>query len=202
MAQVKIALPTPHPAQQKILDRASRYNIVAMGEQGGKTTLGIEALLASPKGALNNRAPVAWFSADDNSLVQARRQILRLIDPLLKRRVNARRVELVSGGVIDFYFGCTDVLAYDLAIALSAWGFDAEGRPMHSALRAFQKGYESVRPLSDAERQALPELGAAAAVRFTLTRLHDLIFHDPAHLVTPKDPGAFLRRLDWWEAVT
>lgn len=104
------------------------------------------------------------------------------------------------GGVIDFYFGCTDVLAYDLAIALSAWGFDAEGRPMHSALRAFQKGYESVRPLTPAEAQALPGLGAAAAVRFTLTRLHDRIFHDPANLVTPKDPAPFFRRLDYWKA--
>ena len=104
------------------------------------------------------------------------------------------------GGVIDFYFGCTDVLAYDLAIALSAWGFDTEGRPMHSALRAFQKGYESVRPLTSAEAQALPGLGAAAAVRFTLTRLHDRIFHDPANLVTPKDPAPFFRRLDYWKA--
>ncbi|MND99724.1 Homoserine kinase [compost metagenome] len=104
------------------------------------------------------------------------------------------------GGVIDFYFACVDVLAYDLAIALSAWGFDAEGRPLPSALRAFQKGYESVRPLSDAERQALPDLGAAAAVRFTLTRLHDRLFHDPANLVTPKDPAPFFRRLDYWKA--
>ena len=104
------------------------------------------------------------------------------------------------GGVIDFYFGCNDVLAYDLAIALSAWGFDTEGRPMHAALRAFQKGYESVRPLTPAEADALPGLGAAAAVRFTLTRLHDRIFHDPANLVTPKDPAPFFRRLDYWKA--
>ncbi len=104
------------------------------------------------------------------------------------------------GGVIDFYFGCTDVLAYDLAIALSAWSFDAEGRPMPSALRAFQKGYESVRPLTPAEAEALPGLGAAAAVRFTLTRLHDRLFHDPANLVTPKDPAPFFRRLDYWKA--
>lgn len=105
------------------------------------------------------------------------------------------------GGVIDFYFACVDVLAYDLAIALSAWGFDAEGRPVPSALRAFQKGYESVRPLGPSERQALPGLGAAAAIRFTLTRLHDRLFHDPANLVTPKDPAPFFRRLDYWAAL-
>ena len=101
-------------------------------------------------------------------------------------------------GLIDFYFACTDVLAYDLAIAVSAWGFDAEGAALPGAIAAFQSGYESVRPLSPAERAALPGLGAVAAVRFTLTRLHDRLFHDPAALVTPKDPSPFLRRLDWW----
>lgn len=102
--------------------------------------------------------------------------------------------------VIDFYFGCTGAFAYDLAIALSAWGFDAEGRAMPDALAAFQRGYESVRPLNAAERAALPRLGEAAALRFTLTRLHDRIFHDPANLVTPKDPALFLRRMDHWRA--
>lgn len=104
-------------------------------------------------------------------------------------------------GVIDFYFGCTGAFAYDLAIALSAWGFDAEGRPLPGALAAFQRGYEAVRPLTEGERAALPRLGEAAALRFTLTRLHDRIFHDPSKLVTPKDPAVFLNRLDHWRAV-
>ncbi len=102
--------------------------------------------------------------------------------------------------VIDFYFGCSGAFAYDLAIALSAWGFDAEGRPMPDALTAFQRGYESVRPLNAAEREALPRLGEAAALRFTVTRLHDRIFHHPANLVTPKDPAVFMRRMDHWRA--
>lgn len=103
--------------------------------------------------------------------------------------------------VIDFYFGCTGAFAYDLAIALSAWGFDADGRAIPEALAAFQRGYETVRPLSAAERAALPRLGEAAALRFTVTRLHDRMFHDPANLVTPKDPAVFLRRMDHWRAV-
>ncbi|KAK0350655.1 hypothetical protein LTR94_028151, partial [Friedmanniomyces endolithicus] len=52
-----------------------------------------------------------------------------------------------------------------------------------------------------AERAALPRLGEAAALRFTVTRLHDRIFHDPSKLVTPKDPAVFLRRMDHWRAV-
>lgn len=104
-------------------------------------------------------------------------------------------------GVIDFYYACTDALAYDLAIALSAWGFDAEGVAIPAALEAFQAGYESLRPLNAAERRALPALGAVAATRFTLTRLHDQLYHDPSALVTPKDPAPFVRRLDWWTRV-
>lgn len=102
-------------------------------------------------------------------------------------------------GVIDFYFAFRGSYAYDLAIALSAWGFNAEGRPERAALAAFQGGYEEVRPLTPAERAALPRLGVAAALRFTLTRLHDRVFHDPTRLMTPKDPAPFLRRLDYWE---
>lgn len=102
-------------------------------------------------------------------------------------------------GVIDFYLGCTGAFAYDLAIALSAWGFTTDGTEIPGATQELQAGYEGVRPLTEPERLALPRLGAIAAVRFTLTRLHDLIFHDPTNLVTPKDPVAFLRRLDWWE---
>jgi hypothetical protein len=103
MAQVKITLPDPHPAQLKAIDRASRYNAVAAGEGFGKTTLGVDVLITSKKGALNSKKPVAWFSATDADMVEARRLVMRAIDPLIKRRVNARRVELTSGGFIDFY---------------------------------------------------------------------------------------------------
>jgi homoserine kinase type II len=101
-------------------------------------------------------------------------------------------------GVIDVYFGCDGPFAYDLAIALTAWGFDGEGREIAGAAEAFRRGYESVRLLTWVEERALPRLGEAAALRFTLTRLHDRIFHDPTKLVTPKDPAAFFRRMAWW----
>src|SRR3546814_16045963 len=102
MAEIKVTLPAPHRAQQKILDRASRYNVVAMGEKGGKTSLGIEALLAGPKGALRGY-PVAWFSATTSDLIEDKRRILRLVEPAIKRRVTSKRVEPAPGGVIDFY---------------------------------------------------------------------------------------------------
>ncbi len=98
-------------------------------------------------------------------------------------------------GVIDFYFACTDFLAYDLAIALNAWCFDAHGVFRSDAAQAFSRGYESVRPLNAAERRAMPVLCRGAAVRFTLSRLHDVLHHDESWLVTPKDPAPFFARL-------
>lgn len=103
MPEITIRLPAPHPAQQKILAKPRRVNLVCMGEKGGKTTLGIEVLIASKRGALNGKVPVAWFSAHKDDLVEVKREVKRAIDPLIKRQVNSRRVELVNGNFVDFY---------------------------------------------------------------------------------------------------
>ncbi len=103
MTELKIRLPAPHPAQRKAINKASRFNAICMGEKGGKTTLGIEVLLASPRGALSSTQAVAWFSPNKEHLAELRRSVKRAIDPLIKRQVNARRVELVNGNTIDFY---------------------------------------------------------------------------------------------------
>ncbi len=108
--KVKISLPAPFPVQQKILNQASRFNLVAMGEQGGKTSLGVEVALASKRGALSGDNAVAWFAATEADLIEVRRTIMRAVDPLIKPITNAskrfakqRRIELLTGGVIDFY---------------------------------------------------------------------------------------------------
>ena len=99
-------------------------------------------------------------------------------------------------GIFDFYFACTDALAYDLAIAQVAWTVDLDGRFDADAAAEMQEGYEAVRPLEPAELSALSKLRRGAALRFLLTRLHDCLYPAPAALMTPKDPLEYLRKLD------
>ena len=74
---IKIRLPQPFPVQQKILDKASRFNAVCLGEDGGKTTLGIEVLIGARRGAFEGDAPVAWFSPTKDALEEVKRAIKR-----------------------------------------------------------------------------------------------------------------------------
>lgn len=96
---------------------------------------------------------------------------------------------------IDFYFACVDMLAYDVAVALNAWCFEADGSFNITNARALVSGYEHHRPLSPAERAALPVLAHGAAMRFFLTRLNDWGATPAGALVKPKDPLEYERKL-------
>ena len=98
-------------------------------------------------------------------------------------------------GVIDFYFACTDALAYDLAICLNAWCFEPDCSFNLTKGRALLSGYRRLRALTAAEAEALPLLARGAALRFLLTRLVDWLNVPPGALVKPKDPIEYLRKL-------
>lgn len=101
----------------------------------------------------------------------------------------------VVSGLIDFYFACTDLLAYDVAVCLNAWCFEADGGYNVTKAAALVRSYQSVRPLLRAEREAMPVLCRGAAIRFLLTRLYDWTHTPPDALVTRKDPLEYLRKL-------
>ena len=104
--------------------------------------------------------------------------------------------EQVSG-VIDFYFACTEIRAWDLAVTHAAWCFEEEGARFRPDLgAALIAGYEESFGLSPAERAAFPILARGACLRFLLTRAWDWLNTPADALVTRKDPLAFLRRLD------
>lgn len=100
-------------------------------------------------------------------------------------------------GVIDFYFACKEALAYDLAVTLNAWCFDPAGKFNESRAGAIVKGYEAVRPLTAAEKSAMPLFLRGAALRILLSRTHDQIFGADDAMVTPKDPAEYLRILNF-----
>jgi homoserine kinase type II len=104
-------------------------------------------------------------------------------------------------GLIDFYFACNDLLAYDLAICLNAWCFEADMTFNVTKGRALIQNYESIRALLPEEREALPILARGAALRFLLTRLYDWLTVPEGALVTPKDPLEYLRRLRFHQKV-
>jgi len=105
-------------------------------------------------------------------------------------------------GLIDFYFACTDFLAYDLAICLNAWCFEADGSLNVTKARLLLEGYRRERQLAPAELAALPVLARGSALRFLLTRLFDWLDPPAGALVRPKDPLEYLRKLRFHRAIT
>jgi homoserine kinase type II len=104
-------------------------------------------------------------------------------------------------GLIDFYFACTDFLAYDLAVCLNAWCFEADGALNVTKAGKLFAGYESVRALEPGEKAALPTLARGGAMRFLLTRLYDWVNTPSGALVMPKDPREYLRKLKFHRGV-
>ncbi len=98
-------------------------------------------------------------------------------------------------GIIDFYFACHDLLAYDLAICLNAWCFERDGSFNVTKARRMLNAYGEHRPLSAEEVEALPLLARGAALRFLLTRLYDWVHRRDDALVSPKNPAEYLQKL-------
>jgi homoserine kinase type II len=101
-------------------------------------------------------------------------------------------------GLIDFYFACNDITAYDLAVTHAAWCFGKDGSFKPAIAEALVAGYGARRTLSEAERQALPVLARGAAMRFLATRAYDWLNTPADALVTRKDPLEFARRLEFY----
>ena len=104
-------------------------------------------------------------------------------------------------GLIDFYFACNDLLAYDVSICLNAWCFEKDGAYNVTKGKALLEGYRSVRPLSEAELEALPLLARGSALRFFLPRLYDWLTTPEGALVVKKDPLEYLRKLRFHRSI-
>ncbi len=104
-------------------------------------------------------------------------------------------------GLIDFYFSCYDMLAYDIAICINAWCFEIDGSFNVTKANALLSGYNNVRKIEQEEVAALPVLARGASMRFLLTRVYDWINTAEGALVSPKDPAEYLRKLSFHQHV-
>ena len=99
-------------------------------------------------------------------------------------------------GFFDFYFAGVDSWLFDIAVCLNDWCVDlATGAHDAGRAQSFVQAYASVRPLAAAERQLLPAMLRAAALRFWISRLWDFHLPREAALLKAHDPKHFERVL-------
>ncbi len=104
-------------------------------------------------------------------------------------------------GVIDFYFACNDFWIYDLMICMNAWCFDSAHHFIQERASAMLSAYNRLRPITQAERSAMPVLARGAAMRFLATRSHDWLNRVEGALVNPKDPMEYVTKLRFHQRV-
>ncbi len=105
-------------------------------------------------------------------------------------------------GIIDFYFACNDLLAYDIAVCVNAWCFENDFSFNVTKAKALFAGYQKVRPLSNDEIDAMPILCRGAALRFLLTRLYDWLNVPEGAMVVPKNPVEYIAKLRFHQSVS
>jgi homoserine kinase type II len=99
-------------------------------------------------------------------------------------------------GFFDFYFAGVDTWLFDVAVCLNDWCIDLPtGAHDDERGRAFLDAYTRVRPLASAERQLLPAMLRAGALRFWISRLWDFHLPREASMLKPHDPTHFERVL-------
>src|SRR5690606_29448025 len=99
-------------------------------------------------------------------------------------------------GVFDFYFSCTAPYVFDLMMTVNAWCFE-NGQPVRGKIVGLVQAYHAARPLSAAEKEALPLFGAAAALTFATERLRDWLKPRPGAKVTRLDPLELVHVMRW-----
>src|SRR3954452_9464260 len=97
---IELHLPQPHQAQLRVIQQAKRFNAVCCGRRWGKTVLGMDRLIHP---ALQGK-PVAWFSPTNKLMADAWREIRSRLAPVARNKnEQEKRLELIGGGVIEFW---------------------------------------------------------------------------------------------------
>jgi phage FluMu gp28-like protein len=100
MKTLTIRLQRPHSRQAEILASPARFRVLACGRRWGKTTYGLHRLI---RPALDGK-PAAWFAPSYKYLSEVWRDFHRALKPVVARsNATERRIELVTGGSIEFW---------------------------------------------------------------------------------------------------
>lgn len=92
-----------HPGQHRLMAEKRRFNVVSCGRRWGKTLFGLEQILFEPGGALDGK-PAAWFAPTYQLLLEVWQQAERsLKNVTLKANKTEHRIELITGGTVDFW---------------------------------------------------------------------------------------------------
>ncbi len=162
-------------------------------------------------GTRNNRRGPHWWQVTGNKLLPLLSNEQKLLledelafqtkhksDNLTRGTIHAdlfRDNALFDGntltGIIDFYYACTDVLLYDIAVTVNDWCSNQDGSLNTEHCEHFLNAYQKERPLNDAEKADWSLMLRAAALRFWLSRLHDKHFPREGEMTHIKDPGIF-----------
>ena len=95
-------------------------------------------------------------------------------------------------GIFDFYFAGVDTWLFDLAVCINDWCADLDsGELAMDRVTTLLQAYESVRPLTAAERALFNPMLRSAAMRFWTSRLWDFYLPREASLLQPHDPKRF-----------
>lgn len=101
---VRLLLPKPHPGQERMLAEAARINVACCGRRFGKTKFGIDLLAARPPFSAVHGYPVAWFAPTYKLQTEVWKEAKRVLRPLISSiNTQERRLELVTGGVLEFW---------------------------------------------------------------------------------------------------
>jgi hypothetical protein len=98
--EVQVVLARRHQGQQEIVMHPARFKVVMCGRRFGKTALGVrEACDAALAGQ-----PVGWFAPTYKYVLEVWRELLQRLKPVIARSNDQeRRIELVTGGVIEMW---------------------------------------------------------------------------------------------------
>ena len=95
-----IELPQLHRGQARVYNHASRFTVIQCGRRWGKTVFG-EVIISIP--AIEGE-PVSWFAPTYKYLQDVWREMTAALRPIIKKADSQeKRIELTTGGVIDFW---------------------------------------------------------------------------------------------------